>query len=305
MESVIQVENLRKTYGSTVAVDNISFQVKPGEIFGILGPNGAGKSTTVESLIGLRQPNQGQLRVLGMDPQRERTQLAQRIGIQLQSANLAERMKVWEAFDLFSSFYVRTIPWSPLLEQWGLVDKRNTMFGNLSGGQKQRLFIALALINDPEVVFLDELTTGLDPQARRATWDLVRSIRAQGKTVVLVTHYMDEAEALCDRLAIIDHGRLIALDRPSHLIHDLKLDSCINFETDVPFDLASLQALPQTTKAVQNGSKVSVYGQDEGLAAAVVNTLTAQGIRFCNLRTEQPNLEDVFIHLTGRQMRDA
>jgi ABC-2 type transport system ATP-binding protein len=305
MESVIQVENLRKRYGPTVAVDDISFAVKPGEIFGILGPNGAGKSTTVESLIGLRQPDQGHLRVLGMDPQKDRPRLAQHIGIQLQSANLAERMKVWEAFDLFASFYVHTIPWAPLLEQWGLADKRNAMFGNLSGGQKQRLFIALALINDPEVVFLDELTTGLDPQARRATWDLVRAIRTQGKTVVLVTHYMDEAEALCDRLAIIDHGKLIALDRPLHLIHNLKLDGCVSFETDARIDLASLQALPQTTKVAQDGSKVSVYGQDEGLAAAVVNALTAQGIRFRNLRTEQPDLEDVFIHLTGRQMRDG
>lgn len=218
---VIDVQNLHKKYGQYSAVEDVSFSVNQGEIFGIIGPNGAGKTTAVESVIGLRQPTAGHIRVLGLDPYSERRVLSQRIGIQLQHAQIPERMKVWEALDLFSSFYDRTVPWEPLLEAWGLVEKRKTGFGKLSGGQKQRLFIALALLNDPEIVFLDELTTGLDPQARRATWELVAAIRDRGKTVVLVTHFMDEAQALCDRVAIIDHGRIIALDSPRALIDQM------------------------------------------------------------------------------------
>jgi ABC-2 type transport system ATP-binding protein len=303
MTTVVDVQHIQKRYGETLAVDDLSFQVAKGEIFGILGPNGAGKTTAVESLIGLRRPDQGSIRVLGMDPQRQRSDLAQRIGIQLQSAALADRMAVWEALDLFSSFYGRTVPWEPLLEQWGLADKRNTLYVHLSGGQKQRLFIALALINDPEVVFLDELTTGLDPQARRTTWDLVRSIRDQGKTVVLVTHFMDEAEALCDRLAIIDHGRIIALDRPHALIAGLGAESRLDFESERALDLQALQALEPVSKVVQNGSRVTVYGRPDRLAGTVVSYLDREHVPFQNLRTEQPTLEDVFLHLTGRQLR--
>ncbi len=304
MQPMIQVEHLRKVYGSTVAVEDVSFCVQPGEIFGILGPNGAGKTTTVESVIGLRKPDRGTVQVLGLDPQRDRTALAQRIGIQLQQANLADRLKVWEALDLFASFYARTVPWQPLLEQWGLAEKRDTAFVNLSGGQKQRLFIALALLNDPEVVFLDELTTGLDPQARRNTWELVQEIRAQGKTVVLVTHFMDEAEALCDRLAIIDRGKVIALDRPAALVHSLGLDSRVIFESDGAVHLAGLRGLPQAAEVIQNGQRVTVYGKGDGLVSGVVLELEAQRVAFQNLRTEQPSLEDVFIHLTGRQIRE-
>lgn len=304
MQPIIEVEQLRKQYGPTVAVDDISFSVQPGEIFGILGPNGAGKTTTVESVIGLRQADRGKVSVLGLDPRRERSALAQRIGIQLQQANLADRLKVWEALDLFASFYARTVPWQPLLEQWGLAEKRDTAFVNLSGGQKQRLFIALALLNDPEVVFLDELTTGLDPQARRNTWELVQEIRAQGKTVVLVTHFMDEAEALCDRLAIIDRGKVIALDRPAKLVTSLGLDSRVIFESDSAVNLAALRALPQAGEAIQNGQRVTVYGKGDGLVSGVVKELEAQGVAFHSLRTEQPSLEDVFIHLTGRQIRE-
>ena len=218
MSTVIEVQNLHKRYGDHVAVEDISFSVREGEIFGIIGPNGAGKTTTVESIMGLRQPDSGSVHVLGADPQQNREAIAQRIGIQLQEANLPDRLKVWEAIDLMATFYEQTVPWEPLLTEWGIADKKNTMFGQLSGGQKQRLFIAAALVNDPEIVFLDELTTGLDPQARRATWEMVRAIRDAGKTVVLVTHFMDEAEALCDRIAIIDSGRVVALDTPARLI---------------------------------------------------------------------------------------
>src|ERR1700690_3121654 len=216
---VIQVSGVRKTYGATVAVDEVSFDVNDGEIFGLIGPNGAGKTTTMECIEGLRTPDRGTISVLGLDPFRQVYKLQNRIGVQLQQAQLQKRIKVWEAVDLWASLYhKKTADGERLLEQLGLTDKRNAWFMNLSGGQKQRLFIALALINDPEVVFLDELTTGLDPQARRAIWDLVRGIHDRGKTVFLTTHLMEEAEKLCDRVAIIEHGRIIDIDSPERLV---------------------------------------------------------------------------------------
>src|SRR5271169_4902018 len=219
MRPVIQVSGVRKTYGATVAVDEISFEVNDGEIFGLIGPNGAGKTTTMECIEGLRTPDRGAISVLGLDPFNDAYKLQERIGVQLQQAELQKRIKVWEAVDLWASLYRKNaIDGERLLEQLGLTDKRNAWFMTLSGGQKQRLFIALALINDPEVVFLDELTTGLDPQARRAIWDLVRGIRDRGKTVFLTTHLMEEAERLCDRVAIIEHGRIIDIDTPERLI---------------------------------------------------------------------------------------
>src|SRR2546427_4749085 len=216
--SVIQVSGIRKTYGTTVAVSEVSFEVSEGEVFGLIGPNGAGKTTTMECVEGVRRPDRGAISILGLDPFRDVYQLQNRIGVQLQQAQLQKRIKVWEAVDLWASLYSESVDADRLLEQLGLADKRNAWFMTLSGGQKQRLFIALALINDPEVVFLDELTTGLDPQARRAIWDLVRGIRERGKTVVLTTHLMEEAERLCDRVAIIDHGRIIDVGTPSELV---------------------------------------------------------------------------------------
>src|ERR1700675_238488 len=219
MAPVIQVSGVRKTYGSMVAVDEVSFEVNEGEIFGLIGPNGAGKTTTMECVEGLRTPDRGTISVLGLNPFRDVYKLQDRIGVQLQQAQLQKRIKVWEAVDLWSSLYQKnSVDGERLLEQLGLSDKRNSWFMNLSGGQKQRLFIALALINDPEVVFLDELTTGLDPQARRAIWDLVRGIRERGKTVFLTTHLMEEAERLCDRVAIIEHGRIVDIDTPEKLV---------------------------------------------------------------------------------------
>src|ERR1700734_3237829 len=215
----IQVSGIRKSYGATVAVSDVSFEVREGEIFGLIGPNGAGKTTTLECVEGVRRPDGGAISILGLDPFRDVYALQQRIGVQLQEAQLQKRIKVWEAVDLWGSLYgKRAVDARRLLEQLGLTEKRNAWFMNLSGGQKQRLFIALALINDPEVVFLDELTTGLDPQARRAIWDLVRGIRQQGKTVFLTTHLMEEAERLCDRVAIIEHGRIIDIDTPHRLV---------------------------------------------------------------------------------------
>jgi ABC-2 type transport system ATP-binding protein len=218
MDTVIEVSNLQKRYGDLTAVRDVTFTVGRGEVFGLLGPNGAGKTTTVEILVGLRRRDGGEVRVLGLDPTGEGRALRPRIGVQLQSAVLPDRLTVGEAITLFASFYGRTVDHGALLERWGLADKRRTAFKDLSGGQRQRLFILLALLHEPEVVFLDELTTGLDPQARRATWDLLRELRGEGVTVVLVTHDMEEAATLCDRVAIVDHGSVVALDTPAELV---------------------------------------------------------------------------------------
>jgi len=301
---IVQVEHLRKTYGSTVAVDDISFQVYEGEIFGMVGPNGAGKTTTIECIEGLRQPDGGQIRVLDLDPHYDGYALRSRIGIQLQESVLQDRMKVWESINLFAAFYPRSINWQTLLDQLGLADKRNTPFVKLSGGQKQRLFIALALVHDPEVVFLDELTTGLDPQARRAMWDLVRGIRERGKTIFLTTHFMEEAERLCDRVAIVDRGRIVALDTPENLIRMLGAENRVVFTVDGHFEPQRLSNLPGVIRVESIGERVVVYGRGDGVVAEVVNALTTSGTRFRDLRTEQPNLEDVFLALTGREMRD-
>jgi ABC-2 type transport system ATP-binding protein len=303
MAAVIQVEQLRKVYGDTVAVDDVSFSVEGGEIFGIVGPNGAGKTTTVESIVGLRRPDKGTIRALGLDPTRQEDELQERIGVQLQEAALPELIKVWEALDLFSAFFRKAVDWEPLLDQWGLSDKRNARFGKLSGGQKHRLFVALALLNDPEAVFLDELTAGLDPQARRDTWDLVRAIRDQGKTVVLVTHFMDEAQELCDRVAIIDHGRIVALDTPQALIQQIQAESEVSFTAPPGFDSASLKALPEVKRVSEEGGKVSVFGEG-ALLARVATELAQQNLAPSDMRSVQVTLEDVFLALTGREIRD-
>lgn len=300
---VIDVQNLQKKYGQYTALQDVSFSVNQGEIFGIIGPNGAGKTTTVESIIGLRQPTSGHIRVLGLDPQTERRALSPRIGIQLQQAQIPDRMKVWEALDLFSTFYDKTVPWEPLLEAWGLAEKRDATFIKLSGGQKQRLFIALALLNDPEIVFLDELTTGLDPQARRATWELVAAIRDRGKTVVLVTHFMDEAQALCDRMAIIDHGHIIALDTPQALIDQMGNNQRVIFSAPNTFDTESLRSVDGVTQVNRENGQVVVQGQGS-LLSNVVLALNDQHITPADIRTEEADLEDVFIQLTGRALRE-
>src|SRR5499426_4861978 len=215
---VVEVSQIRKTYGQSIAVDEVSFHVNEGEIFGLIGPNGAGKTTTMECVEGLRRPDRGTISVLSLDPRRDARALQNRVGVQLQQAQLQKRIKVWEAVDLWASLYPRAVNGDALLERLGLADKGQAWFMTLSGGQKQRLFIALALIHDPDVVLLDELTTGLDPQARRAIWELVREIRSRGKTVLLTTHLMEEAERLCDRVAIIERGRVIDIGTPRGLV---------------------------------------------------------------------------------------
>ena len=303
MAGVIEVRDLRKTYDDVVAVDGISFEVAEGEIFGMVGPNGAGKTTTIECIEGLRRADSGHARIFGEDPSAKRAAIAERIGIQLQESALPARLRVAEALWLFGSFYKRQADADELLGQLGLIEKKSSAFTKLSGGQKQRLFIALALINLPEVVFLDELTTGLDPQARRSMWDLVRGIREQGRTVFLTTHFMEEAERLCDRVAILDHGRIVALDTPEALIRSLNIDKRLVM-TVPEGDLPKLSELPQVSRVERSGDRLVVYGAKDGLASAVINALEDSGVAFEDLRTEQPNLEDVFLALTGREMRE-
>ena len=304
MVSSIEVRDLRRTYGDVIAVDGISFEVKEGEIFGLVGPNGAGKTTAVECMEGLRRPTSGQVRLLGLDPSRERLRVAERIGVQLQESALPPRLRVAEALALFGSFYRLPSNVDDLLDLLGLTEKRSAPFAKLSGGQKQRLFIALALVNRPEVVFFDELTTGLDPQARRSMWDLVRSIRDLGCTVVLTTHYMEEAERLCDRVMIVDRGRIVALDTPEALIGSLNVNRRIVFGLPEGQDAASLARLPAVSRIEQSDERVIVYGHGNHFAGSVVNAMEDAGLPFTDLRTEQPNLEDVFLLLTGREVRE-
>jgi len=307
MGKIVQVNGLRKCYGGTVAVDEISFEVQEGEIFGMVGPNGAGKTTTIECLEGLRKPDAGTLRVLGVDPQQAGQALCLQAGMQLQQSNLPDRLKVWEALDLYASFYPKSVDWNELLIRLGLEEKRNTPFAKLSGGQKQRLFIALALIHDPVLVFLDELTTGLDPQARHAIWDMVRDVRARGKTVLLTTHFMEEAERLCDRVAILDHGRIVALDTPETLIRNLGAEERVVFIPGRPLPPGFENSLSGKVQLEVQGERVVIHSKNDlqvPLVSEVVNLLASQGISYHDLRTEQPSLEDVFLSLTGREMRE-
>jgi ABC-2 type transport system ATP-binding protein len=305
MSAVIQVSKVRKTYGATVAVDEVSFEVQDGEIFGLIGPNGAGKTTTMECIEGLRTPDRGTISVLGLDPFRQVYKLQERIGVQLQQAQLQKRIKVWEAVDLWASLYrKKAVDGERLLEQLGLTDKRNAWFMNLSGGQKQRLFIALALINDPEVVFLDELTTGLDPQARRAIWDLVRGIRERGKTVFLTTHLMEEAERLCDRVAIIEHGRIVDIDSPEKLVSRHCPERTVVLVTDDVMAEERFRMIPGVEVEDGSGGRFTIGGRGEELVTEVIRCLSENRMRVTDFRTILPNLEDVFLKLTGHSIRE-
>ena len=305
MRPVIQASSVRKTYGSTVAVDEVSFEVNEGEIFGLIGPNGAGKTTTMECVEGLRTPDRGTISVLGLDPFNDVYKLQERIGVQLQQAQLQKRIKVWEAVDLWASLYQKdAIDSERLLEQLGLRDKRNAWFMTLSGGQKQRLFIALALVNNPELVFLDELTTGLDPQARRAIWELVRGIRERGKTVFLTTHLMEEAERLCDRVAIIEHGRIIDIDTPQSLVNRHCPERTVILATDDRRAAECFRAIPRIEAVVCSDSRFTIRGRGDDLVTEVIQCLSENRIRVTDFRTIFPNLEDVFLKLTGHSIRD-
>ncbi|MEA3245114.1 MAG: ABC transporter ATP-binding protein [Gemmatimonadota bacterium] len=302
--TVITVENLRKTYGRTVAVADVTLDVRDGEIFGLIGPNGAGKTTTMECVQGHRRADGGTIRVLGLDPRRDATELRRRIGVQHQEAQLQKRIKVWEAVDLWRSLYPGAEDGDALLARLGLEAKRNAWFMTLSGGQKQRLFVALALINRPDVVFLDELTTGLDPQARRAIWDLVTGIRARGTTVFLTTHLMEEAERLCDRVAIIEHGRVIEMGTPAELVGRHCPERTVVFSADGDGVADRVRAIPGLTAASGAGATHTLRGEGDDFVTNVIAFIARDGVHVRGFRTELPTLEDVFLRLTGHGIRD-
>ena len=289
--AVITVDRLEKRYSGVPVVDGVSFEIEAGEIFGLLGPNGAGKTTTVECVQGLRQGDGGSVRILGLDPWKSTAQLRKRIGSQLQESSLPDRIKVGEAL----AFFARPgTDWRPLIEEWGLAEKRNTAFANLSGGQRQRLFVALALVNEPEVVFLDEMTTGLDPAARRVAWELIESIKKRGTTVVLVTHFMDEAERLCDRVAVITHGKVGAIGRPEDLVASYAGEVHVRFTSHEP--VPWLKDVPFVHSIRQDDGTVDVLGEGPVLAH-VGAALVSRGCAPDDLHVDRMTLEDAFLRL--------
>ena len=294
---VIEVTELRKSYAGRPAVDGVSFAVEEGEIFGILGPNGAGKTTTVECVEGLRVPDSGRVRVAGLDPVTEHEAPRRVLGAQLQESELLAKLTVREALELYSAFYPSPLDWRPLAERLGLTAKLDTRFARLSGGQKQRLFIALALVGNPRAVVLDELTTGLDPRARRDTWELIEDIRANGVTVLLVTHFMEEAQRLCDRIAVIDKGRVAALDTPAGLIRRSAGATVISFTPSAPLDERDLGALPALTSVQHKDGRVVLSGTDETVNA-VITLLARARVTAHQLRVTDATLDDAFLDLT-------
>ena len=293
---VVAVEHLKVRYGDTVAVDDVSLSINQGEIFGILGPNGAGKTTTVECIGGLRKPDAGEISVLGLDVHADAKQLHERVGIQLQTSELPDKIYVHEALDLFASFYPDPVAPEQLLQLLGLQDKRDTRYVNLSGGQRQRLSIALALVGRPELAILDELTTGLDPQSRRETWKLIEGIRDQGLTVILVTHFMEEAEYLCDRVALLHRGRIRAIDTPANL--GAGLGQRISFRATAALDLDKVRALPEVREAREQGGRILIEGNGD-VVAAVIALLVQERIVPEQTRVEQSTLDDAFVALTA------
>ncbi len=305
---VIEVERLTKTFGDLTAVDDVSFEVDRGEIFGMLGPNGAGKTTTLEVIEGLQAPTTGRTRVLGYDPQTDATEVKSRIGVQLQASAYFDHLTLAEILDLFGSFYGQRVDVDSLLQIVELNAKRDELVKNLSGGQKQRFSIVASLVNDPEVVFLDEPTTGLDPQARRHMWETIREINRQGKTIVLTTHYMEEAQLLCDRVAIVDDGKIVALDAPSQLIRNLDSNYRIRVTTQGPVDLASFQDIDGILEAstVQNHDHRYELQARPALESlpSLLAAVRERGIPLADIEVQPANLEDVFIRLTGKELRD-
>ncbi|HCU97126.1 MAG TPA: multidrug ABC transporter ATP-binding protein [Actinobacteria bacterium] len=301
--AAIEVVHLRKTYRATVAVDDVSFSVAEGEIFGILGPNGAGKTTTVECVIGLRNPDAGVIRVMGLDPHVDREDLHAIVGVQLQASVLPARLKVGEILDLFHSFYQHPAGLEEITDSLGLAEKKNGYYRSLSGGLKQRLSVALALIGNPKVAVLDEMTTGLDPQARRDTWQLIEGVRDRGVTIILVTHYMDEAERLCDRVALLDRGRIVAIDTPEGLADRAGVAKRVRFVPSKPFEDRLLSGLSEVRSVEHEGEHVIVTGSGE-LANVVILTLAAAGVTATDMHLDSANLEDAFVQMTGRHLHE-
>ena len=299
----ITVSHLKKTYGNVTAVEDVSFEVNEGEIFGLLGPNGAGKTTTVECITGLRHPDEGTTSVLGFDPQVDREALHPVLGVQLQFSTFPDRLKVGEILDMYQSFYPDPARPEELAQALGLGEKLGSYYKSLSGGQKQRVSVALALIGQPKIAVLDEMTTGLDPQGRLDTWELIERTRERGTTVILVTHYMEEAERLCDRVALIDHGRIIALDTPSGLAEKVTGGKQVRFVPSHPFEDGLLKALPEVRTLEHQGKHVKVVGSGQ-LVNAVIQTLAENGVEALDIQTEGATLEDAFVKLTGRHIRE-
>lgn len=301
VEPAISVNGLIKRYEDTTAVSGVSFTVLAGEIFGIVGTNGAGKTTTVECLAGLRSADDGELRVVGLDPNKraDRRAIRQRIGVQLQHAALPARLKVWEALDLYASFYRRPADWRNLANEWGLTDKWQSAFQNLSGGERQRLFIALALVGNPQLIFLDELTTGLDPQARRDTWQLVERLRVLGKTVVLVTHYLEEAERLCDRIAVFTNGHIAAVGRPTEVVRQGAGTHRVTFcvPADIPLDFVN--SVPGVRSVMRRTDRVVVLGDTDDLSGRIKAALAEHDITDVELQLSAATLDDAFLALVN------
>jgi len=297
--SAVEIAHLRKTYGPVTAVDDVSFSVAKGEIFGILGPNGAGKTTTVECATGLRSPDSGTIRLLGLDPHVDRDEIHEIVGVQLQASALPAKLRVGEILDMYRSFYRDPADISELIEVLGLAGKRADYYRSLSGGQRQRLSVALALIGRPKIAVLDEMTTGLDPQARRDAWELIESGRGRGVTILLVTHFMEEAERLCDRVALIDNGRVVALDAPASLAARARDAKSVRFRLSAPFDDRLLTELPEVSRLEREGADVIVTGTGE-LVNAVILTLAVAGVTARDVQLDSSNLEDAFVKLTGR-----
>jgi len=305
MDFVIEVENLHKSYGEVRAVNDVSFKVERGEIFGMLGPNGAGKTTTMEIVEGLRVADSGNVSVLGMNVRQRPRKIKANIGVQLQTTSLYPRLTVREVLDLFGSFFLKALPPDELIELVKLEDSRNKLCKNLSGGQQQRLSVALALVNDPQILFFDEPTSGLDPQARHNIWDVIKFAREKGKTVFITTHYMEEAERLCDRVAIIDHGEIIALDPPDKLVAHYFQEEAIEFQVDRPVAEDVLRQLAGATNVVMENGKVTVYSRSvPAIIAAIMELANRMNMKLTDLYVRRATLEDVFLKLTGRRIRD-
>jgi ABC-2 type transport system ATP-binding protein len=306
-EFAIYVRGLRKSYGEFEAVRGIDFEVRAGEVFGLLGPNGAGKTTTIEILEGLRPRSGGEVRVLELDPDRQKRQLKDRIGACLQATNLPDKITVCEALDFFGSLYSRKVDTASLLERLQLLDKRDAGYATLSGGQKQRLALALALINDPQLLFLDEPTTGLDPQVRLEIRDLIQELRADNRTILMTTHYIEEAERLCDRVAIIDAGQIIAIGTPRVLQEKSGNQSAIEIKLSEPLQEATLPVWPESIRSVINSDRqgIIVYSNRPARTLVeIVKWIESQNLELEDIHLARPTLEDVFIELTGKKLRD-
>lgn len=306
MSTVVIVKNLTKRYGQLIAVDDVSFSIEKGEIFGLLGPNGAGKTTTVEMIEGLRKPDSGSIQVCGIDALKEPGKIKEIIGVQLQSTTLYDKIRVKEVIDLFGSYYQKSLPTNQILEEVSLTDKKDSFVSTLSGGLNQRLAMALALVNDPEVLFLDEPTTGLDPQARRNVWSIIEDLKERGKTIILTTHYMEEAEQLCQRVGIIDQGKIIAMDTPGNLITNSGLASTVEFSCVSEEQDKILQKLAGIGKiSRQDNDRFVIHTKESSRALQELARISSENdLNLKNITVREATLEDVFLSLTGKKLRE-